>query len=136
MIPDGIHLHPTVVAATWQIFGRRRIALVTDAMAATGMPPGKYDLGDQQVIVNGNAPRLNGGMLAGSVLTMDAGVRNLIEFTGCPPAEVIYSASRTPGRVLGIPNRGQLSHGCVADLVFLDEMLHVKKVFIGGEQVN
>ncbi len=133
LIPDGVHLHPVVVNAAWQIFSWRRIAMVTDAMAAMGMPNGDYVLGGQTVRVEGPAPRLANGTLAGSVLTMDAGVRNLIAFTGCSAAEAIYSASRTPARAMGFPDRGRLTHGCVADLVFLDENLQVKKVYQAGE---
>ncbi len=133
LIPDGVHLHPVVVNAAWQIFSWRRIAMVTDAMAAMGMPDGDYVLGGQTVRVQGPAPRLANGTLAGSVLTMDAGVRNLIAFTGCSAAEAIYSASRTPARAMGFPDRGRLTHGCVADLVFLDENLQVKKVYQAGE---
>ena len=135
LIPDGVHIHPIVVAAAWQIFGWRRIALVTDAMAAMGMPPGEYVLGGQKVIVDDAAPRLQNGTLAGSILTMDAGVRNLITFTGCPPAEAIYSASRTPARALGFQDRGRLTHGCHADFVILDENFHIEKVYIRGELV-
>ncbi|GAB4581498.1 MAG: N-acetylglucosamine-6-phosphate deacetylase [Anaerolineales bacterium] len=133
LIPDGVHLHPVVVAAAWQIFGWRRIAMVTDAMAAMGMPDGDYILGGQTVRVEGQAPRLENGTLAGSVLTMDAGVRNLITFTGCTPGEAVYSASRTPARVMGFLQRGRLAHGCVADFIFLDDNLQVKKVYQAGE---
>ena len=135
LIPDGVHLHPIVVAAAWQIFGWRRIALVTDAMAAMGMPPGEYVLGGQTVIVDGAAPRLENGTLAGSILTMDAGVRNLIAFTGCSPSEAIYSASRTPARVLAMQNRGRLTHGCEANLVFMDENFQITKVFMETDMV-
>jgi N-acetylglucosamine-6-phosphate deacetylase len=133
LIPDGVHLHPVAVAAAWQIFGWRRIAMVTDAMAAMGMPDGDYVLGGEKVIVDGPAPRLENGTLAGSVLTMDAGVRNLIAFTGCTPAEAIYSASRAPARAVRFPERGRLTHGCVADFVLWDENFHVKKVYQAGE---
>jgi N-acetylglucosamine-6-phosphate deacetylase len=133
LIPDGVHLHPVVVALAWQIFGAKRLAMVTDAMAAMGMPDGDYILGGQTVRVEGPAPRLANGTLAGSVLTMDAGVRNLIAFTGCSPAEAVYSASRAPARALGFPDRGRLTHGCVADLVFLDENFRVTKVYQAGK---
>ncbi|MCB9136004.1 MAG: N-acetylglucosamine-6-phosphate deacetylase [Anaerolineales bacterium] len=133
LIPDGVHVHPTGVAMAWKIFGWQRTVMVTDAMAAMGMPDGDYVLGGQTVKVKGPVPRLANGTLAGSVLTMDAGVRNLIAFTGCSPAEAVYAASRTPARAMGFPDRGRLAHGAVADLVFLDQNLQVTKVFQAGE---
>lgn len=135
LIPDGVHLHPVTVALAWQVFSSQRIVMVTDAMAAMGMPDGDYILGGQTVRVEGPTPRLANGTLAGSVLTMDAGVRNLIAFTGCPPAEAIYAASRTPARAMNFLDRGRLMHGCIADLVFLDENLRVMKVYQAGEMI-
>lgn len=136
VIADGVHLHPAVVAFIWKILGSRRVALVTDAMAAMGMPPGDYVLGGQTVIVDEVAPRLKSGTLAGSILTMDGAVRNLIAFTDAPPAEAIFSATRTPALAIKAHDRGRLAHGFEADIVLLDENLKVKKVFVGGEIVR
>src|SRR6185503_2784950 len=85
LIADGIHVHPAVVALAWQAKGPARLNLVTDAMAALGMPPGRYQLGDWEVYSDGAAVRLANGRLAGSVLSLDQAVRNLIAFTGCTP---------------------------------------------------
>ena len=88
MIVDGIHLHPDVVALSWRVKGKQQVSLVTDAMSALGMGPGVYRLGDSNVTVDGISARLPDGRLAGSLLSLDQAVRNLVEFTGCAPAEL------------------------------------------------
>jgi N-acetylglucosamine-6-phosphate deacetylase len=136
LIVDGIHLHPATVAAAWQAKGPARFNLVTDAMGALGMPPGQYRLGDWEVIVDGRSARLADGRLAGSVLSLDEAVRNLITFTGCPLEAALASVTTVPAAVLGLQGeRGQIAPGYAADLVLLTADLQVQATVIAGEVI-
>lgn len=139
MIVDGIHIHPAVVKLVYRLKGSAGITLVTDAMAALGMPAGQYPLGDQTVIVEygdqdiGTA-RLESGTLAGSLLRMDQAIRGMVRFTGCSMTEAVTMASLTPARLLGLDQKmGKIAIGYQADLVVLDEKLTPKFTFIKGE---
>lgn len=119
LIVDGIHLHPAMVKLIYRLKGWERVVLVTDAMAGMGMPPGRYDLAGQSVIVDESSARLADApdTLAGSILTLDAALRNMLEFTACPPHEVVAMATLNPARLLGVDNRkGQLAPGYDADI--------------------
>jgi N-acetylglucosamine-6-phosphate deacetylase len=135
LIPDGLHVHPAVVQFTYRVKGPAGLTIVTDAMAAMGMPPGEYALAEREVIVDENCARLPDGTLAGSILSMDQAVRNMIAFTGCSPARAVRMASTNPSKVLGRPNCGRLAPGCRADLVLLDDGLQVTHTIVGGEVV-
>lgn len=100
LIADGVHVHPLMVRLAWQCRGAKGITLVTDSMAAMGMPEGTYPIGEQTVIVNNQNARLKDGTLAGSILCMDQAVRNMVAFSGCSPAEALRAASTTPLEVL------------------------------------
>ena len=135
LIPDGVHTHPAIVALVWQMKGAAGLTLVTDAMAALGMPPGKYMLGDQEVTVTERDARLPSGTLAGSILAMDEALRCLLRFTGCSLHEALPTITSTPARVLGLTDRGRLAPGAVADLVFLDDDLEVVRTLAAGDLV-
>jgi N-acetylglucosamine-6-phosphate deacetylase len=136
IIADGIHLHPSLVALAWNAKGPLRISLVTDAMAALGMPDGTYKLGGQDVIVAGAEARLADGTLAGSVLALDQAVRNLISFAGCHSYEAISTVTTVPASLLGMAkSRGRIAPGFRADMVLLDSALHVVEALVGGEVV-
>ncbi len=135
LIADGVHVHPAMVALACRAKGPAAICLVTDAMAALGMPPGMYRLGEREVRVDETAARLAGGTLAGSLLTMDSAVRNVVAFTGCAPAEAVRMAATTPADLLGLTHLGRLAPGCAADLVILDDRLSVAQTWVQGEIV-
>ena len=135
VIADGEHVHPELVKLVWRMVGNGRLTLVTDAMAALGMPPGHYTLGDYEVIVDETTARLPSGTLAGSLLRMDTAVRNLINFTGCTLAEALPTVTRTPADLLGLPHKGRLAPNCDADLLLLTPDLQVHTTFIGGKIV-
>ena len=133
LIVDGIHLHPLVVKLVYQCLGAGRLTLVTDAMAAMGMPPGDYQIGGQAVRVTSSEARLQDGRLAGSVLRMDQAVRNMVAFSGCSLAGAVRMAATTPAEVLGIDDRfGHLKSGYPADIVLLDGSMQVQATIIGG----
>lgn len=136
MILDGIHVHPGAAALAWRAGGASRLVLVTDAMAALGMPPGEYLLGDMEVVVDGASARLRDGRLAGSILRMDQAVRNLLQFTGCTLQEAAAAASANPAGLLGISGLfGQLAPGARADLVLLASDLQVNATLVGGQLI-
>lgn len=104
-----------------------------------GLPAGTYSLGGRDVAVdhNGAAYIKGTNTLAGSTLTMDACVRNFQCFTNCTTVEALEAATLHPAQMLGIADRkGTLNVGGDADLVFLDEDLKVKRVFVAGEEVK
>ncbi|GIH11480.1 N-acetylglucosamine-6-phosphate deacetylase [Rhizocola hellebori] len=130
LVADGVHLHDGTLAFAAHSAGAARAALITDAMAAAGMPDGDYDLGGQAVVVAGGVARLQrDGSIAGSTLTMAAAVRQAVG-AGLSMADVAMMAATTPARVLGLDKR--LAVGCDADLVLLDEELKVTGVVRGG----
>jgi N-acetylglucosamine-6-phosphate deacetylase len=132
VIADGIHLHPVVVQLIWHIKGPGLVNLVTDAMAALGNPPGRYRLGGFEVLVDETSARLNDGRLAGSILSLDQAVRNLISYTNCTPAEAIPTVTRVPARALRLADRGSLRVGMRADLTLLTGDLRVAATIVGG----
>jgi N-acetylglucosamine-6-phosphate deacetylase len=136
LIADNIHLHPGMLAFAARSAGPDRAALITDAMDATGMPDGTYDLGGQEVIVADRVARLaRNGSIAGSTLTMDTALRNAVA-AGIPLENAAAMASTTPARALGLDDElGALEAGLRADLVVLDPDLNVKRVMRAGTWV-
>lgn len=133
LICDNIHVDPVAVAAAWRALGPDRIVLVTDAMAGLGLPVGTVvPLGAHDAFVGAAGVRLADGTLAGSNLTMDAAVRNLVDATGCTAAQALGCASRVPADLLGLHDRGRIEPGARADVVLLDEYLHVRHTLVGG----
>ena len=102
LIPDGLHVHPTMCALVYRAVGRDRLAIVTDAIAGLGMPPGRYQLAGRDTVVDGESARLPDGGLAGSVLAMDRAVSNLAAFARIPEAEALLAATVVPARLLGL----------------------------------
>jgi len=119
LIVDAVHLAPEVVRMAWQ--GRAdRLILITDAMAATGMPDGRYEIGDVGVTSARGAVRNDDGDLAGSVLTMDVALKLLQEQTGAPLALAIAAATSTPAAAVGRTDIGVLSPGARGDVALLE----------------
>jgi N-acetylglucosamine-6-phosphate deacetylase len=134
IIPDGVHVHPAIVALAWKAKGPKRLNIVTDAMAALGMPPGRYMLADQEVTVTERDARLASGTLAGSVIPMDAALRNILAFTGCSLSEALETITSTPADLLGMgQQRGRIIPGAYADLVMLTADLHVSLTMVEGK---
>ena len=118
VIADGLHLDPAVVALAWNALGER-LVLVTDAVAALGAPPGPVRLAGATVEATGDGVRLPDGTLAGSDLSMDLAVRNLVAFARCSLRDAAAAASAAPASVLGLADRGRLEPGAIADVVVL-----------------
>ena len=135
LIADGIHVHPAVLRIACTAMPNR-IALVTDAIRAAGMPEGKYKLYGYDVDVTEGSARLANGTLAGSVLTMSGAVQNMVELAGLPIETVIPMASEIPARILGVADRkGRIENGYDADLAVLTEKFEIERVFTRGAEV-
>ncbi len=135
-IADGVHLHPAVVDMIVRLKGPDRAVAITDAISGAGMPDGEYELGGQAIVVKEGAVRLADGTLAGSALTLDRAVRNLLEFTRASLREAIQMATLTPARSIGVAHRkGSLEPGKDADVVVLDRALNVVSTMVMGEVV-
>jgi N-acetylglucosamine-6-phosphate deacetylase len=132
IIADGIHLDPTIVELFLKAKGVDGAVLITDAISATGMPDGRYRLGTFEVEVR-NGRCLADGKLAGSVLTMDRAVRNVMHFAHWDLQQAIRLATLNPARVAGFTDRGKLEAGAVADFVVLSPSGEVRNTVIGGE---
>jgi N-acetylglucosamine-6-phosphate deacetylase len=140
-IADGVHTHRAIIDLVWRMLGPKRLNLVTDAMAALGMPPGRHRLGEYDVIVDATSCRLDdgspaGSVLAGSILEMDQALRNLIAITGCSLGDALETMTMTPARLLGVEGeRGRVAAGYVADMVLLSPDLRVQTTIASGEVV-
>lgn len=102
VIVDGIHADPGAVRLAWTTLGPERFLLVTDAMQATGLGEGIYILGDREVFVGPDGPRIGRSILAGSTLTMDQAVVNLVDWTTATADQARACASRNPARLVGL----------------------------------
>ena len=132
LIVDGVHIDPTMVKVAWRAKGAARVVLVTDAVGAMGLGPGRYEMGGLTVTADATSVRTDTGILAGSILTMEQAVRNTIRFTDCPPAEAAIAASTTPAAVIGVADRGHLRPGAAADVVLLEPDGSVAVTICGG----
>lgn len=136
-IVDGIHSHPASVKIAYKQKGNKRFFLITDAMRAKGMPDGEYDLGGQKVVVKGSEARLTSGALAGSILKMNEGLKNLIEFTGAPLDDLWRVTSLNQAIALKIEGeKGSIAIGKVADIVVVDDDIQVLTTIKSGKVHN
>jgi N-acetylglucosamine-6-phosphate deacetylase len=138
MIADGIHLPEPLLKLVYKIKGADRIALITDAMRAAGMPPGESLLGSRQnglkvIVEDGVAKLPDRSAFAGSVATADRLVRTMIQTAGIPLAEVIKMMSYTPARILQLHHKkGSLERDKDADVVVFDPSITIKMTLIKG----
>lgn len=133
IIADGIHLDPSILKLFLAAKGAEKSVLITDAMAATGMPNGHYHLGSLEVEVKDGKCTAGEGTLAGSVLTLDKAVRNVMKYAGWELVKAVPLASANPAAVVGIRNKGVLETGCDADIVALDTMGNVRQTILAGK---
>lgn len=139
LICDGIHIHPSVVRATFGLFGAERVVLISDSLRATGMPDGRYPFGGQEIIVRGNRATMSfdENTLAGSVTDLMGCVKQAAAF-GIPLADAVRAAAYNPACALGIQDRvGTLDLGKAANAVLLDrETLEIKTILFHGAPVE
>lgn len=133
LIPDGVHSHPATVRLAIKTKGIDGIVIVSDMMAACGLGPGTYPLGTMQVTVDEESARLEDGTLAGSILTMDQALRNLVDWSECTPAEAIHMMTAVPARLLDDSSRGRLVVGARADITTWSADLQATNTIVGGQ---
>lgn len=133
LITDGVHIHPSVVRTTFDMF-KDRVVLISDSMRATGMPDGQYTLGGQAVTVKGNMATLTeGGALAGSVTNLMDCMRNAVKNMGVSLEDAVAAATINPAKSVGLDNKyGSIKQGKVGNLVLLDQNLEIQKVILNG----
>jgi len=136
-ICDGRHLHPGVVRLLIKVKGLDRVIAITDSIMAAGLPDGKYMLGVNNVIVKDGDARLESdGTRAGSTLTQNIALKNLLEFTNRPLKDIIPLFTENPARLLNIYDRkGSIENGKDADLVVLDKNNDIADVFVAGKRI-
>ncbi len=136
VIADGVHLHPAMLQLVMKLKGPTGIVLVTDSVRAKHLGDGSYNLGGQKVIVKKGVARLEDGTLAGCTLSMDQALRNIIKFTDCSLADAVHMATTNPAKQIGVfDTKGSIAVGKDADLVVLDEKLHVRMTIVKGKIV-
>ena len=135
LIVDLHHVHPRVCQLVFTA-APDRVVLVTDAIAAATMPPGRYELGGATVVVDDELPRRLDGTIAGSSLTLDAAIRNAVNVCDVPLVQALDSATRIPAETIGGEGIGNLTAGCLADLVWWSDDLHPQRIWIDGREID
>jgi N-acetylglucosamine-6-phosphate deacetylase len=136
LIADGVHVDEIAMKVLLQAKGAEKVILISDGMSATGMPDGKYMLGGLEITVNGGVCRNAEGRLAGSTLTLDRALRNIVTL-GVPLADAVRMLTLNPATLLGIEfKKGALRTGADADIVLLNQGLEIVKVWARGTTVQ
>lgn len=142
VIADGVHLPAPLLKLIYKIKGADRSALITDAMRAAGMPPGKSILGPlngglEVIVEDGVAKLPDRSAFAGSVATADRLVRNMIQLAEVPLPEAVRMMSLTPARIMGVAGcKGSLVAGKDADIVMFDADINVQLTMVAGKVVH
>lgn len=137
LICDGHHVHPVAADVVMKCRGHESVALITDCMMAGGMADGDYKLGHFDVKVENGTARLESGNLAGSILKLKDGLKNVIEWGIASPFEAIQMASLVPAKSVGVDDVcGKIAVGREADLVVLDKNYDLEAVYLDGEKVR
>jgi len=136
LIADGVHVDEGAMKLLLKAKGHERVTLVSDGLSATGMPDGKYTLGGFEVTVTNGVCRNAAGILAGSTLTLDRALRNIMNL-GVPLADAVRMLTRNPATLLGIEfKKGSLRVGADADVLLLDQSLRVTDVWARGLPIH
>ena len=137
LIVDEVHLHQVTIDMIWRLKGAENIILVSDAMPPTGMPEGKYMIDNQEIDYTEGILRNSAGKLAGSVLTLDLAIKNMLKITDCSLGDAFRMATYNPARLLGInKHKGSLYPGKDADLIVLTTDLEVIMTMVAGEVIS
>lgn len=138
LITDGVHIHPSVVRTTFDMFGDDRVVLISDSMRATGMPDGEYTLGGQAVQVRGNrATLVEGGALAGSVTNLADCMRVAVKEMQIPLESAVAAATMNPAKSVGLYDKyGSITEGKAGNVVLLREDLSLKAVIQNGRVIR
>jgi N-acetylglucosamine-6-phosphate deacetylase len=137
LIADGEHIHPAILALALHAKGTANVAIVSDAVGPAGLPAGEYTWFGRQVRSDGETVRLPDGTLAGSLGTLDRGLRTLLapvpSGAGLALAEAAQCLATVPARILGLADRGTIAPGQIADLVAIDDAGAIRLTIVGGQ---
>lgn len=134
-ISDGQHVHPAAVRLAFRLFGAPRMVLISDSLRCCGMPDGEYELGGQQVFLNGGVARLADGTIAGSATNLYDCMLRAISF-GIPREDAVRAATYNPARQIGaLSEVGSIAVGKRADFVLCDADLNRQAVYLGGKKL-
>ncbi|QIB27599.1 N-acetylglucosamine-6-phosphate deacetylase [Caloranaerobacter azorensis] len=137
VICDGIHLHAAAIELAVKVKGKDKIVLISDAMMATGLEDGEYEIGGQKVYVKRGVARLSDGSLAGSTLTLNKAVYNMVNTVNIPLQDAVRMASLNPAKVIGISDKkGSIEIGKDADLIIFDENIRILTTIVMGNIVS
>ena len=130
-------MHPGTVRLLIKTKGIEKVVAITDSIMAAGLPDGNYKLGVNDVVVeDGDAKLADTGVRAGSTLTQDVALKNLLAFTGRPLEEILLMLTENPAKLLKVfDKKGSIADGKDADLVILDENCDISEVFVGGKRI-
>lgn len=137
-ICDGRHLHPGTVRLLLKVKGLDKVVAITDSIMAAGLPDGRYKLGVNDVVVeDGDAKLAENGVRAGSTLTQNVALKNLLAFTGKRLEEILPLLSENPARLIKVfDKKGSIEDGKDADIVLLDAENNIADVFVGGNLIE
>lgn len=136
LICDGHHVHPAAASVVMRAKGTDHVALITDCMMAGGLEDGDYKLGEFAVVVKDGAARIANGSLAGSILRLKDGVKNVVDWGIASPFEAVQMASLVPAKSVGIDDQcGKIAEGRQADFNLLQDDMTIKETFLAGECV-
>jgi N-acetylglucosamine-6-phosphate deacetylase len=136
VIADGVHLHPATVHLLIKALGPERVCLITDAVTPAGLGSGTFRIGGEEAKLDGVSVRLPDGTIAGSAATMDAVVRNVVNWGCASLASALQMASAVPARVAGVADHAsRIAVGRDADLVALTDDLQIARTWVGGRIV-
>ncbi len=136
IIADLEHVHPAGLTIAYKCKGAERLMLVSDAVRGSGLVPGRYELGGHPTVIDGKVARLEDGTIAGSVITLERAVRNMVEAAGVPLDAALRMASEAPARSLGLDQKGRIAPGLDSDLVLLTDTLDVRATVVMGQVVH
>ena len=133
LIADSHHVAPDVCAIAWRA-APGRLALVSDATAALGMPPGEHVLGGEPIVAGDGPPRRRDGTIAGSALRLDSAIAFMVRDCGADLVDAVAAATRIPADLLGRGDVGRIAPGARADLAWLEDgSLRALRTWVGGE---
>jgi len=134
IISDGVHLHPSVTRAVFNMFPGR-VCLISDSIRSAGLPDGTYESGGMPIIVKDRKATLEDGTIAGSNVSLMECLRRAVAL-GIPFEKAVAAATMNNARAIGLEEKaGSLTRGSYADFVVLDKNLNIQKVFISGKEI-
>ena len=139
LICDGIHISPEMIRLAYRARGAQGISLVSDSIEAAGCADGTYNIAGMLATVKDGIARTEDGVLAGSTLSMDRAVNNLMDFCRIPLTDAILCATETPAKQMGVwESCGSIEVGKRADLLFLatDRHLKIDRIMLRGELLS